>query len=397
MRTRFAAGGDRANGAERASVLVIVMVTLLFAAFALLTFTEKAMTDLLVEQRESEDRRLRREAYSALEVTLAVLEDFRAAGNGLRSPAEGWSDPLGFAGYVPSENRTVEIAFEDESGKISLPRVNVVQLSALFENWEMAPSEAADLADALMSWMHKNHVSTSPQLPEYDRSAIPFETPGRPLRSFEELRAIERVREVFFDPEGRPNEYWQRFVDSVSLLDFQRANLNGARPDTLAALGQFDLTQQQNLADFLSGAGIYQYQGPGFFQNPNEAQRIAGPAGDTRGFGTTISALRIMVTVREGRSSFQLAATIAPPNGATSVQTNATSQRTERSAGAAQAAAQEQNQQQKQASQRQKGAGSGTSRNQENAAEGDLKYPFTLLEIRENDRSAPARAAAPAE
>jgi len=99
-------------------VLVIVMVTLLFATFALIAFIEKATNDLLVEQREAETKRLRMEAYSALEVTLAVLEDFRQVGNGLHSPAEGWNDPLTFAGYTPTEDRTVEVAFEDESGKI---------------------------------------------------------------------------------------------------------------------------------------------------------------------------------------------------------------------------------------------------------------------------------------
>ena len=105
---------------EGASVLVIVMITLLFAAFALVAFIEKASNDLLVEHREAQARRLRMEAYSALEVTLAVLEDFRLATNGLHSPAEGWNDPLGFVGYTPTEDRKVEISFDDESSKLSL-------------------------------------------------------------------------------------------------------------------------------------------------------------------------------------------------------------------------------------------------------------------------------------
>ena len=77
-------------------MLVIVMMTLLFAAMAVIAFMEKASNDLLVEQRAAQDRRLRTEAYSALETVLAVLEEFRSVDNGLRSPAEGWADPLGF-------------------------------------------------------------------------------------------------------------------------------------------------------------------------------------------------------------------------------------------------------------------------------------------------------------
>src|SRR3954469_2290892 len=103
------------ENSRQGSVLVIVMVTIIFAVFTLVVFMDKASNDLLVEQRDAEARRLRREAYSALEATLAVLEDFRQVDNGLHSPAEGWGDPLGFMGYVPTEDRTVEIAFEDES------------------------------------------------------------------------------------------------------------------------------------------------------------------------------------------------------------------------------------------------------------------------------------------
>src|SRR3954468_792295 len=98
---------------RRGSVLVIAMVTVILAVFALVVFMDKASNDLLVEQRDAEVHRLRREAYSALEVTLCVLEEFRQVMQGLRSPAEGWGDPLTFANYVPTDDRVVEVSFED--------------------------------------------------------------------------------------------------------------------------------------------------------------------------------------------------------------------------------------------------------------------------------------------
>src|SRR6185369_11990602 len=122
---------SKVDRARRGSVLVIVMITLLFATFALIAFMEKASVDLIVDQREALTRRLRMEAYSALE----VLNDFREVNQGQRSASEGWSDPLGFAGYTPTEDRTVEIAFDDESGIISLPRANPTVLTNLFINW----------------------------------------------------------------------------------------------------------------------------------------------------------------------------------------------------------------------------------------------------------------------
>lgn len=381
---RCARGIDRRDFEQAGSVLVVVMVTLIFAASALVVFMDKATNDLLVEQRDAEARRLRMEAYSALEVTLAVLEEFRRVGNGLHSPAEGWSDPLAFAAYVPTEDRKVDVAFEDESGRISLPRADVATLTNLFKNWLIPENDATALADALTGWMKKEHIYSTGLQPSYEQSAIPYAEPHRSIRSFQELGAIDKVREMFFDEEGRPNDLWRRFVDSVSLLDFQRPNINGARTDTLATLGQFDPVGQQNVDDFLKGTGSYLSQGPGYFQNASEAQRIAGTTGSTAAFATSISALRITITVHDGSSQFRLATVIAPPNGATIIQTTATAQRTQTSAPTARNAAAAQNPRTSaptsntgQSNNRQNATGTSTDRN--------LRYPFTLLEVREND------------
>ncbi len=78
--------------------MVIVLVTVLFATFALMAFMDKASTDLIVASRESTSRRLRVEAYSALETTLAVLQNFRTVSGPLRSPAEGLDGSAGLCG-----------------------------------------------------------------------------------------------------------------------------------------------------------------------------------------------------------------------------------------------------------------------------------------------------------
>ncbi len=367
--------------APRASVLVIVMITLLFTAFALVAFIEKAGNDLLVEQHDAEARRLRMEAYSALEVTLGVLEDFREAGNGLHSPAEGWNDPLAFAGYTPTEGRTIEVAFEDESGKISLPRTDALTLSRLFQSWDMPKTDADTLADAIMGWMQRGHTYTSAMPPDYEQYTPAYESPNRPMRSYHELAAIDKAREVFYDADGQPNDLWKRFAAAVSLLNFTRPNINGAKPDALLALGQFQVSQQQNVNDFIAGTGNYTAQGPGYFQNMADAQRIAGPDGNLGAFSTTISALRIFITVHDGISQFKLAAVVTPQGGgATTVTTTATSQRTQASAAAARTSNQQNQPNAAQPNNRQ----TQTSTRQAGAA-ASLKYPFTLLEIREND------------
>ncbi len=376
----------RPHRREGASVLVIVMITLLFAAFALVAFIEKASNDLLVEHREAQARRLRTEAYSALEVTLAVLEDFRLATNGLHSPAEGWHDPLAFAGYVPTEDRTVDISFDDESAKLSLPTANAQILSRLFQVWECTVADADAAADALMGWMKHGHTYTTAVTPDYDHGAIPYEAPGRPLRSYQELAAIEKVREFFYAADGRPNELWHRFVDNVSLLNFAKPNLNAAKPDILMALGQFDQTQQQNLTDYTSGKGSFKTQGPAFFQNAGDSQRITGgTGGNSAAFATTISALRINVTVHDGRSAFRLAAVVTAGNAAQTVQTTASSA-TAKPPASGSSAANSPADAANAAPGRSAPAATATG---QNAASPNLNYPFTLLEIRENDEIPP--------
>ncbi|GAB1487863.1 hypothetical protein MASR2M8_03040 [Opitutaceae bacterium] len=359
---------SRVTAAERGSVLVIVLVTLVFAATALLAFVERAGDDLLVEARAADAARLRAEAYSALETTLAVLEDFRLTGGALRSLAEGWGDPLGWVGYGPMvEGRTVEVTFVDESGKLPLPNTEFLTLVALFEHEGLTRNDAERLADALLVWSRKDYVPVTPgasRAEDYERAGLPFVPPRRSLRSFSELAAIDGVREQFFDEMGKPNELWVRFTAAVSLYNYPRPNLNAAPEAVLAALGAYTETQRAQLRDYFSGTGAYLAQGPGYFRSPEDAGLVLGEQAVAPGFAAQVRALRINVTVRQGLSSFQLSAVVAPPNGARVVPpvgaaettlppTSGQNQATPSSATAATAAA-------------------------------NLNYPFTLLEITEN-------------
>ncbi|PTX91643.1 type II secretion system protein GspK [Opitutus sp. ER46] len=367
-------------------MLIIVLITLVFASLALVTFMDKATNDLLVEHREVRGQRLRMEAYSALETTLSVLEEFRQVSGGLHSPAEGWGDPLGFAEYTPSEGRVVEVSFEDESGKLSLPQANMQVMSRLFQFWEVPQADADVLADNLMGWMKRDHIYATTAEPSYDQGVLPYVAPLRPLRSYTELAAIDKVREFFYDADGHPNDNWRRFVASVSLFNFNKTNINGAKPEALAALGQYDEVQQQNLTSYIAGTGAFQVNGPQVIKEIGEAQlRAGGQGGNLDAFTTTISALRIVITVREGKTEFRLAAVVTYGGAAKTVQDTATTNRKETSSSAAQKASDSQTtpNAQKTSTSRSTGKSTQTSANQ------NLRYPFTLLEIRENDEIPP--------
>jgi len=373
---------SRGLRSNRASVLVIVLITLLFTAAALTAFIEKAGNDLLVDAHEVDARRLRQEAFSALEVTLAVLEDFRQADNGLHGVAEGWGDPLGWAGWTPSEGRTVEVALQDESGKIPLPHADMTTLTNLFLFWQMPQADAERLADSMLGWMRNGYVYSTPVTPSYEQSPIPFDAPGRPLRSFSELAAVDNAKDFFFDENGRPNAYYWRFVADFSIFNYRNPNVNSANPDVLAAAGQYTGVQQQHINDYLAGTGQFAQEGPQWFKDTTTLASVAGLGGSATPFTTTITALRIIITVHEGKSQYHLSVVVSPRGGATLNQTNAVNATSGRTGASASTGGTITSQ----------AAPSSTTATPSTAATvpQNINYPFTILELLENDQIPPA-------
>ncbi|MDD3179901.1 MAG: type II secretion system protein GspK [Opitutaceae bacterium] len=303
------------------SVILLVLVMLFFASLALSRFIEKAGVELLAEVRAADQNRLRADAYSALEVTLAVLAEFMEVDGGLYAPAQGWDQPLDYAGYTPRHGVTVAIAYEDESGRISLPRLNQTTMQVMLESFGVPQRDAERITDALMAWMRPNYVAASFDTdPHVYESADPaYQPPQRSLRSFHELAAIAVARDYFYDQDGEPTGLWRTFADNVSLYDFAGANLNAARPATMAIAG-FDSSQAGLINSYLTGQQGPRAPGvPPYFRSLNEALGLLGPSAPGSSLDVQIRALRINITVQEGAASFRVSAVVAPPGGATAV------------------------------------------------------------------------------
>ncbi len=368
-------------------MLVVVLITLVFATTALLLFIDRASTDLIVHVREADRLRLRMEAYSALETTLGVLVDFEEILGGLHSPAEGWSDPLNWADFEPQDGHEILVEFVDESGKLSFPRVDFQTWIDLFMSWGALESDAELWADSLLGWTQKDYVPASfdaPEAKDYERDPIGFLPPARPLRSLSELKAIDNIREAFFDEQGAPTVYYKQFADAVSLFDYDAPNLNSAPESVLAALGKYDENQQSLLADYRKSEGIYRGRSSGYFTSVNEVSTVLGEQGVAPGFGAKIQALRINVTVKQASSSYQLSVVVAPANGAKVVSAPAIPRKESGGEEATEVPAEE-----KRAVSMAEQIANAESGSDEPI---DLEYPFTLLEIREID--APVRRAA---
>lgn len=375
---------------RRGSVLVIVMVTIVFAVAALAAFLDKASNDLLVASHVKTANRMREDAHSALEVTLGVLADFMAAdNNALRSPAEGWgTDPLAWAGWTPADpNHTVEIAFEDESGKLPLIHVGKNEMLQFFEStaWNMQQDDAQHLVDVLYGWMHNNYTPVIAPTDDYEQDATPYDPPYRAMRSYDELRAIDYAKDIFYDPSGAPTPLYWQFVSDFSLFNYPKPDINGSNADIQTGLGQLTPSQEQNISDYQSGKGDYvnpAMPGPQWFSSDSDVKKVAGGQGNMNAFQTTIAALRITVTVHEGGSTYKLSAIVAPTQGgATAVMTTATDAKKNTS--------NSQNGEANNAPATSSGPKTTATNAQASAATAtnvNIQYPFTILEIQENDQ-----------
>jgi len=361
---------------RRGSVIVVVLVTLLFASLLLTRLIEASSTDLLIAVRQADRDRLRADAYAALETTLAVLMDYRTVDRALYSPAQGWGDPLGYAGYVPREGVSITVSFEDESAKLSLPRLNLDSLTALFVQLGLAEPDAARVADAVLSWSRNGHVAadSTTGAAAYATNDPPFEPPYRSLRSFDELASINIARDFFFEPDGRPKPLLDAFRRAVSLYQFSSTNLNSAPPDVLGAAG-WDPSQVQGLQKFLTAPAVAT-KTPPYFNNTKQVLQQLGNV-TMRNFGVQIQCLRVNLEVRQGAAQMQLSALVTwsgqarlpMPLAATPDRANAAATAGSGSSSKATAAA--------------PGASTTAAANAATAGR-SLLYPFTILELTES-------------
>lgn len=305
--------GGVGNRARRGSVILFVLGVVLLAAFLLSLLIARASSELLVESRAAREVSLRNEAYSALEVTFAVLADVAVADGGLHGPAQGWADPLGYAGYEPAPGTRIEVSFEDESGKLPLATAEPATLHRYAEALGIPPADAERLVDALQAWTEAGHVAAFPESDpqRYATEPVPYEAPARPLRSFEEFRAVAVARDLFFSPDGRWNEVGMRFREDASLHRFGQVNVNSARPSVLVALG-LDPNAAIAVAERLAGGeGL----APTFYRTLPEAAAAAGAEIAGGDLGASVQCLRIRIVVRQGPLGIRLEAVVAPGAG----------------------------------------------------------------------------------
>jgi len=293
---------------QRGSVILFVLGMILLTSFLLTRFINRAHTELLTEARKSLEAPLRDEAYSALQVSLAVLADIASVDGGLHSPDQGWGDPIAYADYVPPEGLEVTVQITDESGKFSLAQPKEEALRGLFESLGLLPLDAERVIDTMFTWTLPDHAAKFNESDEatYSRMDPPLTLPQKPLRTLEELRLMPAIRQFLCDEAGHWNETGQRFLQNVSLFAFDQVNLNTASEEVLRSLGLDDNVLARRSARSDSPAD----RRSAIFYTRDDAATALGNLPDSASLGVSATGFRVMIIANQGGRKFQLEAIV---------------------------------------------------------------------------------------
>lgn len=282
-----------------AVALLLVLAMLAMLGFMVTQFVAGAEQRLAWESQRAEQDLLRRNAFSALETSLSVLGAFQRIDGALYGPAQGWGDPLGFAGFVPEGGVEVSVKLRDESGFYGINSMESFGLRRFFQDMGIAESRARDLSDCLQDWTDTNKAARMNGAEEesYQNGIAP---PNRPLRNMTEFRLIRGFAEVFFDGEdGEGNDLWRLLSGSVSLLGtMSNPNINTAPKEVLEVLANRYSFDPESLLAARSGASSISGGGT-VFRNAGDLGRNSFPVELGNSVSFICVNLRVIVLARK--------------------------------------------------------------------------------------------------
>ena len=299
--------GDSRGFSNRGSIIIVVLVFVVLLTFIVAAFLEEATAKIkyygLFHNRDD----LRTDAYSAMEITLAVLNQYVEVEGSLWGPAQGWSDPLSEAGFEPAHATTVTVSFEDESAKLPLSALDYDDLLVLFEVLGFDLPEAQSLADGLLDWTDEDDLRRLNGFDgeDYEDMDPPYKPSNSAIVSWDEFRLIEPFNETFWTEAGLPLPVWNDFKSAVSLYHTGTVNINQANPIVQEYFYEKGVLDTNSFEFFKSGSD-------GELGTEDDRLYRAGEGNDGmilaagQGLGDSIELLRIKVAATRGEAQFIL-------------------------------------------------------------------------------------------
>tara|TARA_B110000037_G_scaffold223120_1_gene302373 strand:+ start:33271 stop:34335 length:1065 start_codon:yes stop_codon:yes gene_type:complete len=286
--------------------MVLALVILL--GFITVAFIEDAKEQILYDAQFHQQEDLRAEAYSALDITLAVLNLFQEIDGSIWGPSQGWGDPLDFAHYQPPGNLKVNVTVHDESGRFGLNDAEFDFLRVAFTEMGFKVSDAEELSDSLIDWIDEDDLSRLNGFDgnDYERLNPPYLPANGPIQSWDELELIPAFKERFWDEDGRALPELDIFTANFSLYNSGPVNINAATPFVSRVLDELGIIEEDNLGDYLAGSdGEAGNDDDRLVRDPTAGGVFLDGAGSDLA-GTESSLLEVAIEVSRGDAVFLL-------------------------------------------------------------------------------------------
>ncbi|EDY80684.1 hypothetical protein VDG1235_300 [Verrucomicrobiia bacterium DG1235] len=234
----------------------MVLVLIVVVSFALTMFIEKAEVEIKSEGYYVKRAELRKEAWSMMEVAVAVLADVKAVDNALYAPVQGWNNPLEYAQVEPREGLEVSFEFIDESGKVNINTLERDSLILLFDELGFDLEISSKLSDVLLDWIDEDDQTRieGAESREYSTLELDAHPANQPLKSLDELRYLFGFQELFFEENGLPLPVFTQLEEAVTTFEVNSLNVNAASSLALRAIADLDEYDKQRSTSFRRGS-----------------------------------------------------------------------------------------------------------------------------------------------
>lgn len=368
---------DRLSG-KRGSIIVLVLVFIVLMGFIVVAFMQEATAKVkyygLFHNRDD----LRTDAYSAMEITLAVINQYREVEGALWGPAQGWSNPLAEVEFEPAHATSVKVEFDDESAKLPLSGMEYDQLLMLFDVLGFDLPDAEALADGLLDWTDEDDDRRLNGFDgdDYDDMDPPYKPSNSAITTWDEFKLIDAFKQRFWNEDGLPTAEWSRFKSAVSLYHGGAVNLNQASGLVLDYLYEKQLIDPDRLDFYMNGAdGISGTEDDRLWRKDSTFEDLL--LAESSEVTDQIELLLVKVTAFRGEARFTLEALVSWSGSNPGV---AGASRTGQSANEANRDLVNNN---PQSAEQERERATGSARTTESTAS-ELGYPFTFLRISEN-------------
>lgn len=294
---------------RKGGAMLFVLCMIFMASAIVLTIVDYASVELRDRASSHIEPELRMIAHSALSASVAVLEEYRTIDGGLYSPAQGWGAPLADS-RINFEGADVDVKITDESGKIALSKMNGEAMKRVLEFLGFTTKDAEQMRDCLLDWTDSNTAKSFYGAERDDYDTYAAKPPNRALLSFDELRHIEKIREMFFDENGIPNDYYKRFSEIFTIDCDALVNLNSASNLVLEALLEIEEKDfDKNLPLAIKGEIGSVSDGITWVKSLSEiSSRGASDVPSSKYASCKVGLLKIEIWVRRGIAEYYLCA-----------------------------------------------------------------------------------------